>query len=388
MGYMQYHTVERTYWIQEIEKAWAHRSIIWLTGVRRAGKTFLCKSLPNIEYFDCELPRVRRTLEDPEEFLKSVQGKRLVLDEIHHLPNPSQFLKIAADHYPETKIIATGSSTLGASKKFRDTLAGRKTQIWLTPMLLHESALFGRDDISHRMLFGGLPSVFLRDELPEQDYKEWIDSYWARDIQELFQLEKRYSFLKFTELVLAQSGSIFEATKFTAPCEISRGTVANYLAVLEATSVAQVVRPFSSHRSTEIVSAPKVYGFDTGFVCFARGLANLRNDDKGHLWEHLVLNELNGRIRYVNSIRYWRDKRDHEIDFIFSKQRNSGPIAIECKLKADNFEPAALKAFRRHYPHGDNFVVATDIDRSFQKNYDDLFITFVHLEELIQLLQR
>jgi len=33
---------------------------------RRVGKTYLCQSLPDIEYFDCELPRVRRMMEDPE----------------------------------------------------------------------------------------------------------------------------------------------------------------------------------------------------------------------------------------------------------------------------------------------------------------------------------
>jgi hypothetical protein len=38
------------------------------------------------------------------------------------MANPSELLKIAADHFPEVKLIATGSSTLGTSAKFRDTL--------------------------------------------------------------------------------------------------------------------------------------------------------------------------------------------------------------------------------------------------------------------------
>ena len=98
----------------------------WLSGVRRVGKTCLCQDLPNVEYFDCELPRIRRTMVDPQSFLDGVRGKRIVLDEIHRLQNPSELLKIAADHYPRTRIVATGSSTLGASRKFRDTLAGRR----------------------------------------------------------------------------------------------------------------------------------------------------------------------------------------------------------------------------------------------------------------------
>jgi hypothetical protein len=104
-----------------------------------------------------------------------------------------------------------------------------------------------------------------------------MDAYWAKDIQELFRLERRASFQRFVELLLAQSGGIFEATRFAAPCEVSRTTIANYLAALEATSVALVLRPFSTRRSNEIIAAPKVYGFDTGFVCAHRGWTSLRH---------------------------------------------------------------------------------------------------------------
>ena len=51
--------VLRRSWIERIEKAWEKRSVIWLAGVRRVGKTYLCRSLPETEYFDCELPRTR-----------------------------------------------------------------------------------------------------------------------------------------------------------------------------------------------------------------------------------------------------------------------------------------------------------------------------------------
>ena len=99
----------RPFWTDRIENAWQKCSVIWLSGVRRVGKTTLCQSLAGTEYFDCELPRVRRQMQDPEGFLDSLKGKRVVLDEIHRLDNPSELLKIAADHYPDIKLIATGS---------------------------------------------------------------------------------------------------------------------------------------------------------------------------------------------------------------------------------------------------------------------------------------
>ena len=376
--------IKREFWLNRVEKSWKKRSIIWLSGVRRVGKTFLCRSLDHIEYFDCELPRVRQLLEDPEAYLRKVEGKRVILDEIHRLENPSELLKIAADHYPNVKVIATGSSTLEASKKFRDSLTGRKANIHLTPMLFHEIGEFDGMDLEHRLLYGGLPPFFLEEQLPEKEFQEWLTSYWAKDIQELFQLEKRFSFIKFTELVLAQSGSMFEASRFAAPCEVSRTTIANYLSVLEATYVAHIVRPFSTHAPTEIVSAPKVYGFDTGFVCHCRGWLHLRREDLGYLWEHIVLNELVGKGGDV-SINYWRDKQGHEIDFILSL-RKTEPTAIECKWASSHFDPNNLKIFRRRYPTGKNYVVATDIDRDYEKQFGEMLVTFVSLESLTQHL--
>ena len=148
--------VTRRFWVKSVEAAWQNRPVVWLSGVRRVGKTFLCRSLPRVEYFDCELPRVRRLMEEPEGFLKSLAGKRIVLDEVHRLDNPSQLLKISADHYPDVRVIATGSSTLGATSKFRDSLAGRKRDIWLTPMIGSDLTDFENEDLEHRFLHGGL----------------------------------------------------------------------------------------------------------------------------------------------------------------------------------------------------------------------------------------
>jgi Predicted ATPase (AAA+ superfamily) len=385
--------IKRPFWQELIEAAWEQKTIIWLMGVRRVGKTSLCKSLPDIEYFDCELPRVRQLLSDPEGFLIAHKGKRIVLDEIHRLDNPSEILKIAADHYPGVKIIATGSSTLGASAKFKDTLTGRKKELWLTPLLLQEMSDFGSLDLRHRFLFGGCPSFFTKTVLPVDDFKEWIDAYWAKDIQEMFKVGKRYSFQKFAELLLAYNGGQFEASKYAAPCEVSRTTIANYLDILEETFVVHVIRPFSTHKPTEIVMAPKVYGFDTGFVCHAKGWQQIRQEDVGILWEQVVLNEIHGQMQ-TRAINYWRDKKGHEIDFVIPRRGDGSAIAIECKFvvgaEVEKMVVAIgknVEAFRRNYPQGENLVVASDIDHSFERQYGDITLTFVTKEELIKRLK-
>ena len=378
--------VKRQRWIKLIEKAWTERSVIWLSGVRRAGKTCLCQSLGDIEYLDCELPRVRRMMEDPQALWESLTGRRVVLDEVHRLPNPSELLKIAADHYPAVRVLATGSSTLGASARFRDTLAGRKRDIRLTPMSLADLEDFQNRDLKHRFLHGGLPPFFLAKTPPERDFQEWMDAYWAKDIQELFRLERRNSFQRFVELLLAQSGGMFEATAFARPCEISRTTVSNYLSVLEATQVAHVIRPFSARRATEIVTAPKVYGFDTGFICYYRGWLALRSDDLGPLWEHFVLNEMQAALQ-GEPVHYWRDKAGHEVDFVV-KRRGRPLMAIECKWSANDFAVQNFRAFRHRYPEGESIVVAHDIDRTYVHDLSGIRVTFDNLKGLIRRLTR
>jgi len=355
-------------------------------GVRRVGKTVLAQSFPDGAYLDCELPSTRRALEDPEDILDSHRGRTIVLDEIHRLPDPAGFLKIAADHYPDTRILATGSSTLGASARFRDTLAGRKREVWLTPMVAADLQAFGSTDLRRRLLRGGLPSFFLSSAPPDAAYQEWVDAYWAKDILELFRLERRHAFGRLFELLMMQSGGIFEATALARPCDISRTTVMNYVAALDATFVVHLVRPFAGGGAAEIVSAPRAYGFDTGFVCFFRGWHDLRREDMGLLWEHLVLNELHAHLGR-GPVRYWRTKNGSEVDFVVCR-RGEPPVAIECKWSADEFDPAGVKAFRARYAGDDNYVVASDVRRRFSKTYRGLRVNFVPLAMLADSLSR
>lgn len=377
--------IKRTFWLNEIKEALKERSVIWLSGVRRAGKTFLCRSIKGIEYFDCELIKVKNKLQDPEDFLKSLsKNTTIVIDEIHRLDNASEVLKIAADYFPNIKVIATGSSSIGASKKFKDTLTGRKTNLWLTPMILEDLTYFKNQNIEHRLLHGGLPPFFMSKEVPEKNFQDWMDDYWAKDIQELFRLMNKPSFQKFAELLFIQSSGIFEATRFTKACEVSRTAIHNYLKALEETFVFHIIKPFSTYKPSEITSAPKVYAFDTGFVCYYKGWEKLRREDLGYLWEHFVLNEMQANLQ-TRRINYWRDKRGHEVDFIFQK-RGKDPIAIECKWNSNNFDSSGLKAFRRQYTKGKNYLVASDIDMTLSRKVDDFKVDFVSLATLIKEL--
>ena len=136
--------IERPFWKNRIEEAWCEAPIVWLAGVRRSGKTTLAQSLGSdrILYINCDLPVVGDMVANPELFYRNCTRPVVVFDEVHQLQDPSRLLKIGADLFPDLKILATGSSTLSASKKFRDTLTGRKRLVHLTPVLWDELDAF------------------------------------------------------------------------------------------------------------------------------------------------------------------------------------------------------------------------------------------------------
>lgn len=163
-------------------------------------------------------------------------------------------------------------------------------------MLARELAAFGVADLRKRLLHGGLPQPLLAAEKDPELFAEWLDSYYARDVQELFRVGKRQEFLKLVELILRSSGSLLELSRLAKHTGLSRPTVMSYLDVLEITHLLFRFRPFHRGGRQEILRQPKAYGFDTGFVTFCRGWEDLPEEDCGVLWEHLVLKTLIARV--------------------------------------------------------------------------------------------
>jgi uncharacterized protein len=285
--------INRSFWLQRLHSAWEETPIAWLCGVRRVGKTTLAGSLgaDQVLYLNCDLPSTEEVIADPEMFYRGCTKPVVVFDEIHQLRDPARVLKIGADAFPKLKILATGSSTLAASKKFRDTLTGRKRLVHLTPVLWDELEAFGVT-LQKRLFHGGLPPALLAESKKPSFYREWLDSFFARDIQRLFGFRDINRFNALFEYLLKQSGGQFEVTKTATALGITRPTVESHVSALEITQAVTLVRPFHGGGLNELVKQPKIYGFDTGFVSFARGWDPLRQDDFGPLWEHIVLEHL------------------------------------------------------------------------------------------------
>jgi uncharacterized protein len=362
--------LHRPFWQQRLDEAWRDTPIAWLCGVRRAGKTTLAESLgtDHVRYINCDLPAAEDWVRDPELFFRSITTP-VVFDEIHQLRDPASLLKIGADRFAHLKILATGSSTLAATRKFRDTLAGRKRVVHLVPVLWEELAAFGVP-IERRLLLGGLPAALLAGTKRPVFYREWIDSFFARDIQRLFGFRDLNRFNALLEYVMRQSGGQLEVTRTAAALGITRPTVESHLRALEITNALTLVRPFHGGGQQELVKMPKAYAFDTGFVSYARGWDPLRPDDHGLLWEHVVLEHIQAHCPDV-AVRYWRDKAGREVDFVLAHGRDAVD-AIECKWDPASFDSAALKVFRSYYPHGRNYLVTPSGTPARVKRYGAL----------------
>jgi predicted AAA+ superfamily ATPase len=268
-------------------------------------------------------------------------------------------LKIGADVFPRQKIVATGSSTLAATKKFRDTLTGRKRVVCLRPVLFGELADFGDFKLEHRLLRGGLPPALLADQPDADLYSEWLDSHFARDVQELFGVAKRAGYISLLQVLLRQSGGLLDITKLASQTGLSRPTVMHYLEVCETTLTVHLVRPYHRGSAREWTHQPKAYAFDTGFVCHARGWESLRADDCGPLWEHMVLDTLLS-VEDPAKVFFWRNHNQREVDFVIPRRRDAVD-AYECKWNALQLDVQNLQSFRQAYPHGENFLVTPQV---------------------------
>ena len=129
------------------------RQITVLTGMRRTGKTTLCKQLMadsvTAQKLYIDLERIdNRTLWSEKNYETIIQaltqqGLRfgepvlLVLDEIQLVPNLPSVLKYLYDTYP-IKFIVTGSSAYYMKNQFTESLAGRKKVFDVYPLSFGE----------------------------------------------------------------------------------------------------------------------------------------------------------------------------------------------------------------------------------------------------------
>src|SRR3990167_2418756 len=154
----------------KIESLLFKGKMIIILGPRQSGKTTLSKKIISKygdkgQYFDCQIANVRNhfVVGNPDALLPLVKNKKIVVfDEAQTIQNIGTILKVFHDTYPDTQIIATGSSSFDLANKINEPMTGRVFEFILMPLSLSEikkSRPVTLLDLYQCMLYGAYPAV-------------------------------------------------------------------------------------------------------------------------------------------------------------------------------------------------------------------------------------
>lgn len=389
--------------VDEILKTIDLEEIIVLHGARQVGKTSIMAWLKNhlseskkeCYYIDLEDSRYKKILDaGTDEFINLLKeegrfpasGERVAvfIDEIQYLKNPSEFLKLVADHHKNIKLIVSGSSSFGIKSKFKDSLVGRTFNFeifnlsfseylefknyYYNPLIAASEKKISELKSLYReyVLFGGYPKIALTDEIELKEKRLWqiVDTYVKKDIAEIGGIGNVESFNKLLEVLAAQSGQLANINELAATCRLAKATVEKYLFILEETYIIKLVRPHSGNIRSEISKMPKVFFYDTGIMQML-WLKSLQKEIIGNVFETSVFAEL-VKARERENIYYWRTKDGKEIDFIVKEKNNLLPV--EAKLNFARANLTAVKYFLERY-HLKKYVIAGMDGEKTQKEH-------------------
>ncbi|MBI3631554.1 MAG: ATP-binding protein [Candidatus Staskawiczbacteria bacterium] len=356
-----------------IELLFKNRAIL-IFGPRQSGKTTLAQKIISEfgvqgAYFNCEASSVRKhfVLGEPKALKELVTDKKIVVfDEAQTIQNIGAILKIFIDTYPDTQIIATGSSSFDLANKINEPLTGRAFEFILYPLSLSEirrSKQISKEDLFEYMRLGTYPAIVGEENkvVRENFLKNITTNYLYKDIYIFESIRNPQLFEDLLKLLAHQIGQMVSVYELAQTLKTSRTTIEKYLKLLEQSYVIKKVRSFSHNHRNELRKAFKIFFLDVGVrnaIIDQLDPLEVRTD-KGFLFENFFFLELLkiGSIEtFPPVIYFWRTTTKLEIDFIVTK--GSTISAYECKWKDTQ---VVFTQFLKLYPQGKVQVVTPEL---------------------------
>ncbi len=335
--------------------------MLFLTGPRQVGKTFLARQLDR-PYFNWDTREVKRAfLEDPY-FFRGTQGW-IIFDEIHKRRDWKKLLKGCYDS-PERgeNFFVTGSGRFQLYQKGGDSLQGRYDLFHLYPLTVREAIGFSSSyelrvpefekfapgfplvpQESALLRYGGFPEPFLRTS--DRFLNKWQDLYLQRLIQEDVRDFSRVTALDKLEMMIrllpSRTQSPISFQSLAEDIETSRETVKAWFRLLEILYMGFWIRPFSRKIHRSVKKEAKWYFFQWTF-----------NETAASIFENYVASQLLTACQLwrdaglgVFELFYVRDQDRREVDFLITK--NLRPqVLIEAKVAADVW-PSSLDFYAK-----------------------------------------
>lgn len=315
----------------------ATRPIVLVTGPRQVGKTSLLRRcFPSASYESLDLPSAAdAAASDGVAFLRRL-GEPLILDEVQYAPAVLRCIKRVVDDDRERcgRFLITGSQRLAVMQGVTESLAGRVGLVDLEGLSYSELAP-GRDvEPAEAMLRGGYPELWARPELDAAEfYRDYVATYLERDVRNLLRVASLRDFERCVRACALRSGHILNRADLARDIGVSATTANEWLGVLAAASVLQLVEPWYSNLGKALTKSPKLYFADTGLLSFLIGMgrADASHPLVGSVWETFVFGEVRRHVALMGTpsrIAFYRD-RSREVDFVY--ERDGSVHLIEAK---------------------------------------------------------
>ncbi|MGL4951664.1 MAG: ATP-binding protein, partial [Mycoplasma sp.] len=253
--------------------------------------------------------------------------KLIMLDEIQCLDNWSDLLQSAIDMNNKAKFIVSGSNYQAL---FKEVMVNRIKTFFIQPLsFIDFKNIWNNDSIEEYLKYGSFPKSdedvslpIFYDELIEQNI---IDKIIVDDFQNKIDGSK---FKTITKKINNFVGNEMNLSNFESEVKISRQTIAEYIPKMINSRLVHTVRKFND---SNIKNKYKIYYEDKSMLYYFNDFNNLNNNLVGSLIENTIFNYLsfkyNNRYSLKNSIEYFRDNKDREIDFVIFDQK----LLVECK---------------------------------------------------------
>jgi len=325
----KFNYIERPKYLNLLEKALKTKSIVFLTGLRRVGKTSLMKMLiskllktvdaKHILYLSLDSISIEKhsTLDLVREFRK-LHGLRrsekiyLFFDEAVYREGVHLELKNLFDS-ENVKIFASSSSS-SLLKDKHALLTGRAQVIEILPLNFNEYLLFKKIKIKpsenyllekyfeEYMKTGGMPEYVLTEDVSYLD--SLIDSIIYKDIAYYQGVQDIKSLKDFFRLLMERAGKQASLNKMAGVIGISVETAKRYFEYFQNTYLVYAIERCG--KLNERLRAPKkVYTADLGIKNFITGFR-----DKGAIFENLFF------LKIKNQNPCYVYKNGNEIDFL------------------------------------------------------------------------
>ena len=352
--------------------------VVVVSGLRQAGKSTLLEHAEPFSDFDSfdldDMETRRRFQRDPD--LPWVDRERVIVDEVHQVPDLLPALKAHVDRHPNFRAVLSGSANLLMMRDVSESLAGRAAYLDLGPSSVGEWQEAPEPTLLDDLLSGSIPTDspgkprnpapdIARGLLPparlhphpEIWWDAYVRTYLERDLRDLSAVSSLPEFRRLMELLALHGGQVQKDTEFARRLAISQPTVHRWTNLLETSHVLARIPAFAVNRGKRLTKRPKGYLADPGLAAFLCGLYSAddveHSREYGALFETLVLHHLRVLASLMSPparVFHWRTSDGKEVDFVVTHGRRS--VAIECKatIRPREHHAAHLQLFRSLHP--------------------------------------